>query len=71
MPTVADVENAARDEVKNRAVLKKFQTQPSLSELPLGTGDEEIVESAPGDHNWGCSKDGTGQNKLGQWCLAR
>jgi ribA/ribD-fused uncharacterized protein len=58
--------DAARDGVMYRAVLKKFQTHPTLRELLLGTGDEEIVENAPGDFYWGCGKDSTGQNKLGQ-----
>lgn len=46
-------------------MLKKFQTHPELRELLLATGDEELVENAPGDYYWGCGKDGSGQNKLG------
>ncbi len=56
----------AKDEIMHKAVLKKFQTYASLKELLISTGDEEIVENAPGDYYWGCGKDGTGQNKLGQ-----
>jgi len=56
----------ARDAVMYRGVRKKFETHPTLRALLLGTGDEEIVENAPGDYYWGCGKDGTGQNKLGQ-----
>ena len=55
-----------KDEVMYKAILKKFQTHPKLKELLLSTGDEEIVENAPGDYYWGCGKDGSGQNKLGQ-----
>jgi len=55
-----------KDEVMYKAVLKKFQTHSRLRELLLSTGDEEIVENAPGDYYWGCGKDGSGKNKLGQ-----
>jgi ribA/ribD-fused uncharacterized protein len=56
----------ARDEVMYRGVRKKFETHPTLRELLPGTGDEELVEDAPGDYYWGRGRDGTGQNKLGQ-----
>jgi ribA/ribD-fused uncharacterized protein len=46
--------------------LRKFQTHPDLAELLLSTGDEPIVENAPGDYYWGCGKDGSGRNRLGQ-----
>jgi len=36
-----------------------------LSDLLLSTGEQDIVENAPGDYYWGCGKDGTGLNKLG------
>jgi N-glycosidase YbiA len=49
-----------------RAVLRKFETHDRLRELLLGTGDEEIVENAPGDAYWGCGADGTGKNMLGK-----
>jgi hypothetical protein len=32
----------------------------------LGTGDEELVENAPGDYYWGCGADGSGRNMLGR-----
>lgn len=54
-----------KDDVMYRAVLKKFQTHPQLRDLLLTTGDDEIIENAPGDYYWGCGKDGSGQNKLG------
>jgi ribA/ribD-fused uncharacterized protein len=47
------------------AVLKKFQTHKKLAKLLLSTGTEEIIENAPEDYYWGCRKDGTGLNKLG------
>lgn len=54
-----------KDEVMHRAVLKKFQTHKEIRELLLSTGEEEIVENAPGDYYWGCGKDRTGLNRLG------
>jgi ribA/ribD-fused uncharacterized protein len=55
-----------KDDVMRRAVLKKFETHEEIREILLGTGDEELVENAPGDFYWGCGADGTGQNKLGK-----
>lgn len=54
-----------KDEIMYQACLKKFQTHPETRELLLSTGDEELVENAPGDYYWGCGKTGTGLNKLG------
>jgi N-glycosidase YbiA len=31
----------------------------------LATGDDLLVENAPGDYYWGCGKDGSGKNRLG------
>ena len=55
-----------KDSVMSEAVLAKFQTHDSLRNLLISTGTEEIIENAPGDYYWGCGKDGSGQNKLGQ-----
>ena len=55
-----------KDDVMRRAVLKKFETHAGLRALLLSTGDEEIVENAPGDYYWGCGQDGTGRNMLGK-----
>ena len=55
-----------KDEVMKTAVRKKFETHPALAKLLLSTGDAEIVENAPGDFYWGCGKDGTGKNRLGE-----
>ncbi len=32
----------------------------------MNTGNCPIVENAPGDYYWGCGKDGSGKNKLGE-----
>ncbi|BCL77613.1 NADAR family protein [Ktedonobacteria bacterium brp13] len=55
-----------KDEVMFKAVLQKFETHKGLRTLLLSTGEEEIVESAPGDYYWGCGADGSGQNTLGK-----
>lgn len=57
---------AVKDDVMRRAVLKKFQTHDEIAYILLQTGDEHIVENAPGDYYWGCGKDGTGKNMLGR-----
>ncbi|MCW3060810.1 MAG: hypothetical protein JWQ02_2631, partial [Capsulimonas sp.] len=44
----------------------KFETHSELREMLLSTGDEEIVENAPGDYYWGIGKDGSGKNMLGK-----
>jgi N-glycosidase YbiA len=54
-----------KDEVMRQAVLAKFRTHGEIRAILLGTGDEDLVENAPGDYYWGCGQDGTGQNKLG------
>lgn len=43
-----------KDDIMYRAVLKNFQTHDSLKQRLLATGDEDIVENAPGDYYWGC-----------------
>jgi N-glycosidase YbiA len=54
-----------KDDVMQQAVLAKFRTHGDIRNILLGTGDEDLVENAPGDYYWGCGQDGTGQNKLG------
>lgn len=54
-----------KDDVMRKAVHAKFTTHESLRALLLSTGDEQLVENAPGDYYWGCGKDGTGRNMLG------
>jgi len=56
---------AVKDDVMRRAVLRKFETHAALREQLLATGDEDLVENAPGDYYWGCGADGSGLNRLG------
>jgi ribA/ribD-fused uncharacterized protein len=54
-----------KDGIMRKAVLRKFETHADIREILLSTGEELIVENAPGDYYWGCGKDGSGKNKLG------
>jgi N-glycosidase YbiA len=65
VPLRADWESV-KDDIMLAAVQRKFETHETLRSLLLATGDEEIVENAPGDYYWGGGADGSGQNKLGQ-----
>jgi len=58
------------DQVK-RSVMKeccmaKFLQHSELRKQLIETGTEELIEDSPVDWYWGCGKDGTGQNVLGQ-----
>jgi ribA/ribD-fused uncharacterized protein len=55
-----------KDDVMREVVRAKFQTHADIRQILLDTGDEEIVEAAPGDYYWGAGADGTGKNMLGQ-----
>ena len=57
---------AVKDDIMRQGVLRKFETHAGLRALLLSTGDEEIVENAPGDRYWGAGPDGTGKNMLGK-----
>ena len=59
-----------KDHIMQKAVLRKFETHEDIREILLATDDEEIVENAPGDYYWGCGKDGSGKNMLGQILMA-
>ncbi|MCA9895157.1 MAG: NADAR family protein [Anaerolineae bacterium] len=57
---------AVKDDIMRKGVLRKFETHTDLRALLLATGDEDIVENAPGDRYWGAGPDGTGKNMLGK-----
>ena len=63
-PLRADWE-AVKDDVMRRAVRCKFARHEGIRAILLATGDDEIVENAPGDYYWGCGADGSGRNMLG------
>jgi ribA/ribD-fused uncharacterized protein len=52
------------------ALRQKFHTHADIRKRLLATGDEDLVENAPGDDDWGCGADGTGQNRLGILLMA-
>jgi N-glycosidase YbiA len=64
MPLRPDWEKI-KDAVMLKAVQRKFETHAELCAILLATGEEEIVENAPGDYYWGCGADGSGKNMLG------
>ncbi len=61
---------SVKDDIMRRAVLQKFTAHADIRSILLSTGDEHLVENAPGDRYWGCGKDGSGKNKLGQILVA-
>ena len=63
-PLRADWE-AVKDDIMRLAVARKFAAHGEPRALLLATGDEPIVENAPGDYYWGCGADGSGRNMLG------
>jgi ribA/ribD-fused uncharacterized protein len=64
VPIRADWE-AVKEDVMRRGVLAKFETHADIRALLLATGDEELIENAPGDYYWGVGRTGTGANRLG------
>ena len=54
-----------KDDIMGKAVLRKFETHGDIRETLLAN-DESIVENSPIDYYWGCGKDGSGKNMLGQ-----
>lgn len=55
-----------KDDVMRRAVRAKFEQNPDIRAVLLGTGEEELIEDARNDDYWGCGADGTGKNMLGK-----
>jgi hypothetical protein len=65
VPLRADWEKV-KDDIMREGVLAKFRAHDELKKLLLSTNKEKLVENAPDDYYWGCGKDGSGKNKLGQ-----
>lgn len=64
-PLRADWEDI-KDDVMRRAVRAKFATHEDIRDVLLETGDEVLIENAPGDYYWGIGKNRTGKNRLGE-----
>lgn len=45
---------------------EKARQCKEFRELLLSTGDEELIEDSPFDYYWGCGRDGSGRNMLGE-----
>ena len=54
-----------KDTVMLTALRWKFNTV-DMAKLLLNTDSAILIEDSPTDYYWGCGKDGSGQNKLGQ-----
>ncbi|MDX2232053.1 MAG: NADAR domain-containing protein [Leptolyngbyaceae cyanobacterium bins.349] len=65
LPLRSDWEQV-KDDVMRKAVLQKFRTHADIREILLATVEKVLVENSPIDYYWGCGKDGSGKNKLGQ-----
>lgn len=65
LPLRSDWEQV-KDDVMRKAVLQKFRTHADIREILLATVEEVLVENSPIDYYWGCGKDSSGKNRLGQ-----
>lgn len=55
-----------KDDIMFHAVLRKFETHTDIRAILLETDDEVLIEDSPTDYYWGCGKERTGKNMLGQ-----
>ena len=55
-----------KDVVMRTAVLEKFKQNEEIKEVLLSTGKSMIIEKTTNDYYWGCGKEGTGKNMLGE-----
>lgn len=58
--------SAVRSHFMFQINIAKFQSNSSLKETLLKTGDAYLYEDSPFDYIWGIGKKGTGQNLLGK-----
>lgn len=54
-----------KDGTMYQACTFKFEQHPKLKAVLLSTGDQKLIENAPGDYYWGVGKDGSDKNQLG------
>lgn len=54
-----------KDNIMYVAVYEKFKQNKDIREILINTGNEEIIEKTIDDYYWGCGKNGTGKNMLG------
>jgi ribA/ribD-fused uncharacterized protein len=65
LPMRADWD-AVKLDVMRTALRHKFDSHPTLIDLLLSTGDEEIIEQTTDDEYWGCGSSSAGVNMLGK-----
>jgi ribA/ribD-fused uncharacterized protein len=53
-----------KEDIMQKAVLRKFETHADIREVLLSTKDAEIVENSLIDYYWGCGANGSGKNRL-------
>ena len=54
-----------KDELMEKGIKAKFQQNPVLATLLVGTGSAWLIEKAPRDSYWGSGPNGCGKNKTG------
>jgi ribA/ribD-fused uncharacterized protein len=59
-----------KDGIMRDAVRQKFRTHKDIRQILLDTGEQELIENAPGDYYWGSGADGSGNNMLGKILMA-
>lgn len=64
LPLRADWDQV-KDDIMRKAVLSKFTQNEEIKNILLSTGTEILVEKTTNDYYWGCGKDGSGKNMLG------
>ena len=55
-----------RDDVMRRAVWRKFESNPALAAVLLGTGEAVLIENSPRDSYFGIGEEGCGLHMLGK-----
>jgi ribA/ribD-fused uncharacterized protein len=55
-----------KSNVMYEIVREKIKQHEEVRSVLLATGNDEIIENSPVDYFWGCGKDRTGQNQMGQ-----
>lgn len=64
LPLRSDWEQV-KDDIMRKAVLAKFTQNDEIKSVLLSTNKETIIEKTSNDYYWGCGKDGSGKNMLG------
>ena len=52
--------------VMMRTLRERAMQNPEFRQALIDTGDAELIEASPFDSYWGCGRDGSGRNMLGE-----